>query len=112
MRTSLTWIERAILACALLKWAPGRRFILCWGFLVLAPVASHASTLSDAASALQPGNYMALNTGLTGDDFYPDLSDKGGSILDWADSGAWDPVRHRFYYVGKKAGCGNAYRNL
>jgi hypothetical protein len=74
--------------------------------------ASRASVLSSAAAALQPGRYAALSTGLTGNDLYPDLPDTGGSMLDWADSGAWDPVGHRFLYVGKKAGCSSTYRNI
>ena len=42
----------------------------------------------------------------------PEYPASGGSILDWADSGGWDPVTHRFYFIGKRAGGGAAYRNI
>jgi hypothetical protein len=74
------------------------------------PAASGASVLSSAAAALQPGHYTTINTGLTGLDLQPDNS--GGSILDWADSGGWDPVNHKFVYIGKEAGCTSTYRNI
>jgi hypothetical protein len=80
------------------------------GLLLLAPSA-RATVLSDAAAALQPGHFVEIsNTGLTGDDLMPD--NDGGSILDWSDSGAWDPVLRKFYYVGKEAGCTSTYRNI
>jgi len=77
---------------------------------MLGPVASEASVLSSAAAALQPGHYATLTTGLTGADLQPD--NQAGSILDWADSGGWDPVNHKFVYIGKEAGCLSTYRNI
>lgn len=77
---------------------------------ILAPAVASASVLSDAAAALQPGRYVAISTGLTAADLQPDSP--GGSILDWADSGVWDPVQRRFMYIGKEAGCTSQYRNI
>lgn len=72
--------------------------------------AAEASVLSTAAGALQAGHYVQISTGLTGNDLMPDNS--SGSIFDWADSGVWDPVRHKFMYIGKEAGCSSTYRNI
>ncbi|HEY6571883.1 MAG TPA: hypothetical protein VI198_01090 [Candidatus Eisenbacteria bacterium] len=75
-----------------------------------APAASDASVMSAAAAALQPGKSVAISTGLTGLDLQPDNS--AGSILDWADSGIWDPVRRQFRFIGKEAGGTSHFRNI
>lgn len=78
--------------------------------LLTSSSAASASTLSAAAGSLQPGHFASIATGLTGGDLEPDNA--GGSIFDWADSGAWDSVLHKFYYVGKEAGGTSHYRNI
>jgi hypothetical protein len=75
-----------------------------------AAAVADASVLSNAAAALQPGHYTTISTGLTANDLQPDSP--GGSILDWADSGTWDPVRHQFAFIGKEAGSLSHYRNI
>jgi hypothetical protein len=84
--------------------------LLAVALAAAAPSAAEASVMSTAAAALPAGKYVAINTGLTGADLMPDGS--GGSLLDWADSGAWDPTQRRFVYIGKKAGCSNNYYNI
>lgn len=74
------------------------------------PAAADASVLSSAAASLQPGRHVAISTGLTRADLEPDGT--GGSILDWADSGIWDPVLRRFEFIGKKAGGTSHFRNI
>jgi hypothetical protein len=83
---------------------------LCCAIAIAVPLASDASVLSSAATALQAGHYTSISTGLTGPFLQPDSP--GGSILDWADSGGWDPVKHQFVYIGKEAGCSSVYRNI
>ncbi|MGH7680478.1 MAG: hypothetical protein ACRENN_00655, partial [Candidatus Eiseniibacteriota bacterium] len=78
--------------------------------LLASPTVAGASTLSTAAAGLQSGHYTTISTGLTGADLEPDNS--SGSIFDWADSGFWDSVLHKFNYVGKEAGGTSHYRNI
>lgn len=71
---------------------------------------AEASVLSNAAASLQPGRFVEISTGLTGADLQPDNS--AGSIFDWADSGIWDPVQHRYAFIGKEAGPDSHFRNI
>ncbi len=104
--------HQGVVAFGLLCRGAARRWALGSMFVLFVPLASHASTLSDAAAALQPGHYVAISTGLTGDvDLNPDPN-APNSMLDYSDSGAWDPVRHKFSFIGKEAGCGSPLRNI
>lgn len=86
-----------------MKWLSRFTMIASALFLLIGSVRdAAASVLSSAAAALQPGHYVEITTGLTGSMLAPDT--QGNSILDWADSGVWDVVNRKFYYVGKEAG--------
>lgn len=72
------------------------RVVLCCG--VLGFGAAHASPLSDAASRLQPGESVRVNTHLPGSVLTPE----DANFIMWASSGVWDPVRHEVRFVGKR----------
>ena len=72
------------------------RVVLCCS--VLGAGAAQASALSDAASSLQPGESVKVNTHL------PDsvLTTSGANFIMWASSGVWDPTRREVRFVGKR----------
>ncbi len=69
-------------------------------FILLIAVGSHlkASELSDLSNALQPGEWAKLNT--IGFDDGNLLKTGGRKIIDYAESGVWDPFGKRFMFIG------------
>ena len=72
------------------------RVVLLSGVLAAGTV--QASTLSDAAASLQPGESVRLNTSLS-DSL---LTTSGATFIMWASSGVWDPTRREVRFVGKR----------
>ena len=61
---------------------------------------ARASVLSDAAEALQPGEWTELQTQGYGESLLSAC--KGGStIFEWANKAVWDPVNREVHYVGQ-----------
>ena len=65
-----------------------------------APVA--ASTLSDAADALSPGQSVVITTDLVYDDLY--MSGANATIGNYSNMGGWDPINNEARYIGKGGG--------
>ena len=68
--------------------------------------AAQASALSDAAAALQPGQWKVLNKSGDASGFDMNLiiscgDDCGDVILDYADKGLWNPLTREMHFIGK-----------
>ncbi|VAX33491.1 hypothetical protein MNBD_NITROSPIRAE01-17, partial [hydrothermal vent metagenome] len=81
-------------------------------FILMLEVGSHskatvfASELSDLSNSLQPGEWAKLNSIGFGDG---DLLKTGGrKVIDYAESGVWDPFGKRFMFIG--GGHANYYK--
>ncbi len=73
-------------------------------FILIIEVGSHskatvfASELSDLSNALQPGEWVKFEAaGFDGGDL---LKTGGRRIIDYAESGVWDPFGKRFMFIG------------
>lgn len=82
-----------------------RRTRSCHDLMVLVALAatalgseSSASTLSDAAAALSPGESIRVATVLPASLLNLD----GFEFLQWGSSAVWDPLRREFRYIGKR----------
>jgi hypothetical protein len=81
MTISFTDVSRVILLCG-----------------VLTASAAQASTLSDAAASLDPGESVKLGGTIANSV----LSPSGANFIMWASSGVWDPTRREARFVGKR----------
>jgi hypothetical protein len=72
---------------------------LCFGVLLTHPTLGRATTLSDLAASMQPGQWAEL----TPNNINPTLTNTGGAsafIFGYTDSTKGDPVSRQFFFIG------------